>query len=334
MYSDFLPGSGKLEHIRLPRVSDTVRVDTGVVEGDEVSIFYDPMIAKLIAHGADRDQALDNLVQALHEYQIVGLPTNIEFVARTANHPEFRKGGVDTSFLNKFGDTVLEPLGDFPEAIKALGAVSLLAIEQLKVYPLAAFNGELESPWSDPSLTHFRALDTHERRFSMTHEHGETSVSVKSVSEDKYEVSLRGDDGGEVTLNASGSIDPSGNFEFRVESRKYKGTAVIHQQNLHVFCDDGTERYDYVFHVPPPAFDSGEVTGGEGHAKITTPMPGKIIKVLVQAGDDITAEQPLLIMEAMKMEHVIRATKDAKVGELFCAEGDFVTDNQVLIELD
>uniref|UniRef100_K3WR71 Uncharacterized protein n=1 Tax=Globisporangium ultimum (strain ATCC 200006 / CBS 805.95 / DAOM BR144) TaxID=431595 RepID=K3WR71_GLOUD len=334
-YNNFLPGSGKLQHLRLPPVSDNVRVDTGIIEGDEVSIFYDPMIAKLIVHGKNRKEALDRLIQALHQYQIVGLPTNIEFVARTADHPEFRKGGVDTSFLNKFGDEVLEPLGKFPTHSKALGAVSLLLLEQLESYPLADYNGELSSPWSDESLKHFRSLETLERKFQLNHEGAQVDIRVKCHSADTYEVSLIDENQESVTVHATGSISADGDFEIRVDNRKFKGTAVVHNQDLHIFCDDGTQRYEYKFAVPLPSFEAGEGSGsGSGHSKIVTPMPGKIIKVLVKNGEGIKEDQPLLIMEAMKMEHVIRATKDGKVAEVFCDEGDFVADGHVLIELD
>ncbi|KAI9995017.1 hypothetical protein PInf_011902 [Phytophthora infestans] len=290
-YNDFLPGSGKLQHLRLPRTSKDVRVDTGIIQGDEVSIFYDPMIAKLI---------------------IVGLPTNIEFVARTADHAAFRKGGVDTSFLNKFGDDVLGSLGVYPTYAKALGA----------------------SPWSDGALAHFRSLETLERKLSLSQDDDEASVSVKCLSNDTYEVVLDGV-AGQETHEVSGAIDESGEFKFRVGNRTFKGTAVIHQQELHLFCDDNSQRYDYKFHVPLPSFEPAKGSASAtAHSKIVAPMPGKIIKVLVKNGDSIKTDQPLLIMEAMKMEHVIRAPKDGKVQELFCEKDDFVTDGHVLVELD
>ncbi|DAZ92664.1 TPA: hypothetical protein N0F65_002169 [Lagenidium giganteum] len=329
-YNNFLPGSGTLKHLRLPKATDHVRVDTGVIEGDEVSIFYDPMIAKLIVHGKDRDDALDKMVAALHDYQIVGLPTNIEFVARTAAHPEFRKGGVDTSFLNKHGDDVLKPLDPFPTHAKALGAVSLLLLEQLKSRPLADFNYELHSPWSEDSLKHYRSLATHERKFQLQHEGVDVAVSVKSHEHGTYEVSL--DD--KETVVATGSLEADGDFAIRVGERLYRGTAVVEKEDLHVFCNDGTQRYEYKFHVPLPSLSSTDGAGGVGVSQIVTPMPGKIIKVLVKSGDAIKEDQPLLIMEAMKMEHVIRATKDGKVEEVFCEENDFVTDGHVLIALD
>lgn len=334
-YNNFLPGSGTLQHLRLPPVSENVRVDTGIIEGDEVSIFYDPMIAKLIVHGKDRDEALDRLIKALHQYQIVGLPTNIEFVARTAGHPEFRKGGVDTSFLNKFGDDVLEPLATYPIHAKALGAVSLLLLEQLRSKALGSqANGCVShSPWSHASLSSYRGLSSAVHVFQLSHEGIDVSVRAQSLSPDTFDITLQGDEH-EVVVRVTGHISPRGDFEIRVDNCKFLGTAVVHKGDLHIFCDDGTQRYEYKFNVPLPSLESTTAGAGGGHSKIVTPMPGKIIKVLVKSGDNITVDQPLLIMEAMKMEHVIRATKDGKVDAVFTDLGDFVTDGQVLIELD
>ncbi|KAF1794749.1 Alpha/Beta hydrolase fold [Phytophthora cactorum] len=268
-YNDFLPGSGTLEHLRLPRTSKDVRVDTGIIEGDEVSIFYDPMIAKLIVHADNRQAALDKMIQALHEYQIVGLPTNIEFVARTVDHAAFRKGGVDTSFLNQFGNEVLGSLGPTRLTLR---------------------HWEPLSPWSDDSLAHFRSLETLERKLSLSHDDDEASVSVKCLSKDTYEVILDGD-AGQQTHVVSGAIDESGDFKFRVGNRTFKGTAVIRQQDLHLFCDDNSQRYDYKFHVPLPSFEPAEGSAGAAaHSKIVAPMPGKIIKVLVK---NVTRLQPI-----------------------------------------
>ncbi|CAH0520662.1 unnamed protein product [Peronospora belbahrii] len=333
-YNDFLPVSGTLQHLRLPLTSKSVRVDTGIVEGDEVSIFYDPMIAKLIVHGENRQEALDKMVRALHEYQIVGLPTNIEFVARTVDHAAFREGEVDTSFLNKFGNEVLGSLGTYPPYAKALGAVSLLILEQGKCLPGESRNGELHSPWLDDSLSHFRSLETLEKKLCLSYDDEKASMTVKCLSKTNYEV-LIGDNSSLDSLSVSGTIDEHGDFKLRVDNRIFKGTAVVHNNELHLFCDDNSQRYEYKFYIPLPSFEPAEgSSGAAAHSKIVAPMPGKIIKVLVKNGEKITANQPLVIMEAMKMEHLIRAPNDGKVQELFCEKGDFVTDGYVLGELD
>ncbi|KAI9895622.1 hypothetical protein PsorP6_018712 [Peronosclerospora sorghi] len=332
-YNNFLPGSGKLQHLRLPRSLKDVRVDTGIVEGDEVTIFYDPMIAKLIVHGDNRQAALDKLITALHEYQIVGLPTNIEFVARIASHTAFREEGVDTNFLFKFGDEVLGSLGTYPTYAKALGAVSLLSIEQNMRRHAANYNNELYSPWTDEYIAHFRSLETHERKLHLRHDNEEALVTVKYMAKDTYGVLLGGADA-PVSLSVSGALDENGDFEFRVDNRIYKGTAVLNQKNLHIFCNDNSQRYEYKFHVPTPSFESEEGRSDvSAYSKTVAPMSGKIIEVLVKKGDTVTDEQPLLIMEAMKMEIVIRAPKDGKVQEVFCNKDDFVTDGHLLVDI-
>ena len=321
-------------HLRLPRTSEDVRVDTGIVEGDEVSIYYDPMIAKLIVHGDSRQAALDKMVKALHEYQIVGLPTNIEFVARTVDHAAFRQGGVDTSFLDKFGDEVLGSLGACPPYANALGVVSLLLLEQQKCQIAGTRDGELHSPWSDDSLVHFRSLETLERKLRLCHNDNEASMTVKCLSKNAFEVLLDGETV-QKSLAVSGAIDKNGDFKLLVDNRTFSGTAVLHRQNLHLFCDDNTQRYEYNFHIPLLSFDPTEGSAGvAAHSKIVTPMPGKIIKVFVSAGDKVTADQPLVIMEAMKMEHMIRAPKDGMVQKVYCEKDDFVTDGRMLVELD
>uniref|UniRef100_M4BAT1 Uncharacterized protein n=1 Tax=Hyaloperonospora arabidopsidis (strain Emoy2) TaxID=559515 RepID=M4BAT1_HYAAE len=328
------PYNGMVTHLRLPCTSNDVRVDTGIVEGDEVSIYYDPMIAKLIVHGDSRQAALDTMVKALHEYQIVGLPTNIEFVARTVDHSAFRKGGVDTSFLNKFGDEVLGSLGRYPPYANALGAVSLLLLEQRKCHVAGTRRDELYSSWSNDSLAYFRSLETLERNFRLCYNDNEASVTVKCLSKNAFEVLLDGEMD-QRSLSVSGAIDENGDFKIRVDDRTFRGTAVVHRRDLHLFCDDNTQRYDYKFHVPllslEPANGSSAVAA---HRKVLAPMPGKIIKVFVKSGDKVTADQPLVIMEAMKMEHMIRAPKEGMVQKLYCENGDFVTDGHVVIELD
>ncbi|CEG42492.1 acetyl-biotin carboxylase subunit [Plasmopara halstedii] len=333
-YKNFLPGSGILQHLRLPRTTKNVRVDTSLVERDEVSIFYDPMIAKLIVHGDNRQAALDRLTRALHEYQIVGLPTNIEFVIRTADHAMFRKGGADTSFLDKFDADVLGSLGAYPAYTKALGAVSLLHLEHNECFTARTSYDELQSPWLSDSLSHFRSLEMLERKFSIDHDGGSTFISMKCLSKNTYHVMLNSDSGQENYL-VSGTIDKKGDFKFCVGNRTFKGTAVIHRQNLHIFCDDSSQRYDYKFHIPLPSFEPAEGGSGEAaHRVIAAPMPGKIVSVLVKIGDILAADQPLLIMESMKMEHTIRTPKSGKVVQLFCEKDSLVTDGHVLVELD
>ncbi|ETV76719.1 acetyl-CoA carboxylase, biotin carboxylase subunit [Aphanomyces astaci] len=324
-YNNFLPGSGTLHHLRLPPLTDSVRVDTGILQGDAVSIFYDPMIAKLVVHAPTRKEAIEGLVQALGQYQVVGLPTNIEFVARTAAHPEFIKGGVDTSFLLKYGDDVLTPFSTIPSHAPILTAIWLVLKQQHQSQRFAPIVSDAGSPWT--LLQNFRSVDTFHRTFTLLHDDTPIDLDVAATTSDGKSYIVNG---ANVTVH---HVDFStGDFKLTVGNETFTGTAVVFKQDVHLFCDDGTLAYEYKLRVPEPSYDSQGQSAG-GAASLVTPMPGKIVKVMAKAGDAIVADQPLLIMEAMKMEHVIRAPRDGAVADVNCQVGDFVSDGHVLVEL-
>ncbi|ETV99482.1 acetyl-CoA carboxylase, biotin carboxylase subunit [Aphanomyces invadans] len=324
-YNNFLPGSGTLHHLRLPPLSDKVRVDTGIVQGDAVSIFYDPMIAKLVVHASNRKEAIEGLMRALGQYQIVGLPTNIEFVARTAAHPEFMKGGVDTSFLLKHGDDLLTPFSNLPSHAPILTAVWLVLKQQHQTQRFEATVADAGSPWT--SLQNFRSLDTFHRHFTLLHDDAPMDMDLASTSTDGKSYIVNG-----TTVQVHSVDFTTGDFKLTVGNETFTGTAVVLKHDVHLFCNDGTLAYEYKLRVPEPSYDSHGTSAG-GAASLVTPMPGKVIKVMAKAGDTIVADQPLLIMEAMKMEHVLRAPRDGQVAEMNCEVGDFVSDGHVLVEM-
>ncbi|RHY49598.1 hypothetical protein DYB30_001231, partial [Aphanomyces astaci] len=268
-YNNFLPGSGTLHHLRLPPLTDSVRVDTGILQGDAVSIFYDPMIAKLVVHAPTRKEAIQGLVQALGQYQ--------------------------TPIYNKYGSNVIQL--------------------------------DAGSPWT--LLQNFRSVDTFHRTFTLLHDDTPIELDVAATTSDGKSYIVNGTN---VIVH---HVDFStGDFKLTVGNETFTGTAVVFKQDVHLFCDDGTLAYEYKLRVPEPSYDSQGQSAG-GAASLVTPMPGKIVKVMAKAGDAIVADQPLLIMEAMKMEvgHVIRAPRDGAVADVNCQVGDFVSDGHVLVEL-
>jgi 3-methylcrotonyl-CoA carboxylase alpha subunit len=366
-YNNFLPGSGTLHYYQPPfdKKEQDVRVDTGLVQGDQVSIFYDPMIAKLIVFGKNRDESLQKLQKALKKYQIVGLDTNIEFVLRTILHPIFQKGGVNTSFLSVFGQDLVKPLTFFSSQVKILGAISLLLLESS-----ASSNPSSSSsdPWNH--IESFRSMDILQRHLKLIcvteqqqqeEEKEKTEIvdvqisslpSSSSEEEEKEEVNKKKcfeiclDKKKEETFQVKAQLlntkkrgtkigIKAGDFLIQIDHRIFKGTAVIEEKDqlLHVFCNDGTQKYAYQFKIPLLSFEKEQTSTASPVSKILTPMPGKIIKVFVKKQEKIKANQPLLIMEAMKMEHIVRATKDGQIEDVFCQVGEFVNDGQVLIQL-
>ncbi|RHY86427.1 hypothetical protein DYB35_011090, partial [Aphanomyces astaci] len=183
------------------------------------------------------------------------------------------------------------------------------------------------SPWT--LLQNFRSVDTFHRTFTLLHDDTPIDLDVAATTSDGKSYIVNGTN---VTVH---HVDFStGDFKLTVGAETFTGTAVVFKQDVHLFCDDGTLAYEYKLRVPEPSYDSQGQSAG-GAASLVTPMPGKIVKVMAKAGDAIVADQPLLIMEAMKMEvgHVIRAPRDGAVADVNCQVGDFVSDGHVLVEL-
>ncbi|RHZ19212.1 hypothetical protein DYB31_006404, partial [Aphanomyces astaci] len=150
------------------------------------------------------------------------------------------------------------------------------------------------SPWT--LLQNFRSVDTFHRTFTLLHDDTPIELDVAATTSDGKSYIVNGTN---VTVH---HVDFStGDFKLTVGNETFTGTAVVFKQDVHLFCDDGTLAYEYKLRVPEPSYDSQGQSAG-GAASLVTPMPGKIVKVMAKAGDAIVADQPLLIMEAMKME--------------------------------
>jgi 3-methylcrotonyl-CoA carboxylase alpha subunit len=385
--NNFLPATGTLHHLRAPTGAEGVRVDTGIVGGDAVSIYYDPMIAKVIAWGADRGEAIHRLQAALRTYQIVGVPNNIAFLRRCLAHKAFLAGGVDTSFLRVHLDEVLPTPAPASATVLALAALTRLLRHQAAARGAAAGSGDATSPWAagdaarpagdmgvvallhDPARAKAAADAPH------GHAHGHAKkaagaaggrkkaggdadaaparragdVAVKlSVapggprSGDSSRVRrpleyLAAVDGVEAPLRVSGRLAADGReLEAWVDGRHVFATVVElpattagGEPSLTLFCD--TEPGAPVtLTLPQPVLEAGSAS--KGGAAVVTPMPGKVVKVLVAAGDAVVANTPLLILEAMKMEHVVRATAPGTVAAVRFAAGEQVDNGSVLVE--
>nr|CCA27331.1 methylcrotonoylCoA carboxylase subunit alpha putativ [Albugo laibachii Nc14] len=320
----FLPQSGTLHHVRLPPVSRRVRVDTGFEQNDEISVFYDSMIAKLVVHGENRRDAINRLRRALKQYQIVGLPTNHELALRICSDPAFVSGQFDTGFLEKHGKHILLAPHILSPSMQAIGTVCFLLMTQAQ----RRRKKESTDPWESPSLRYFRSSGTYIRVLSVDG----NAVTAECIAHDTFRVHTA-----EATdaFDVCGTLSSSGEFSLKVDERQYKGTAVLHSRQLHVFCEDDFKQYVDVFQIETPksaAFACKEKST-VANEKILTPMPGKVIQVYVKKGDTVALGQPLVVIEAMKMEHVIKATRSAEVETISCQEGDFVSDGHILLNL-
>lgn len=424
--SNFLPATGTLKHLRAPAQSPLVRVDTGVRQGDAVSIFYDPMISKLIAWGETRDDALRTMSAALKDYQVVGLPNNLSFLQATVRHPLFVKGGVDTSFLAHHLNECLPPeepkhtaanAHHFSHPASAAAVALAAALEAAATPDKAAVCGS--GPWSMASPLLFSRPGTAPLAVSGGHssaaaaapysfsfiegsapgaEHA-GAVAVKpngplaAGSKGSFTVTLpgaakaaAGGDSFTVTVldhrhveeeNAKRAAIPgfvaattgtvckdttAVQFRFSVASttpsptgklpgsRIVAGTLVTEvdaatgTKSLTFYPESSTDAYPetsaikaapelqpYVirFTVPAPSWGGG--AAGKGRAAVVTPMPGKVVKILTNPGTAVTEGTPLMVLEAMKMEHIIKAPTNGTVSAVNYKEGDFVNDGAELV---
>ena len=280
---DFLPSIGKLEHLVAPEEGVTVRVDTGVRAGDEITPFYDPMIAKLIVHGATRAEAITRMRAALAQYQIAGVRTNVEFLGRLMSAPAFVNADLDTALIERERGHLFAPRGEAPGASWEQAARAVWLTLRAKMV-----STRTPSPWNDGSAWAVGVRG--ERRLNMREGEVEREVATSSFASDA------------------------------------PGTFVVGNE-VHLF-NGGEHR---VFEWIDPYLPAGD--GAHAHGGLTAPMPGRIIAVLVKDGDKVMRGAPLMVLEAMKMEHTITAPSDALVEKVLCATGDQVKEGAELLRL-
>lgn len=327
----FLPSIGTLAYLGLPPhtafTNGDIRVDGGVRTGDTITPFYDPMIAKLIVHGADRDQARARMLQALAQTQAVGVQTNVAFLSRLMQDSAFAAADLDTGLIERQRATLLPEPQAASAATLALASAAVLVRQGLaQPGPQTAGKGPSD-PWD--ARDGWRLGNQYQRHLQWV-DNGETRrVTVARQ-------------GGAWTLDAGSgpqpflwrshaSANPNLAYGLRITLAGHEnaGTVVLHADRAHVFGEGGVhvlELYDPLAHA--------QDTQGEHGGGLTAPMPGKIISISVKAGDTVEKGQPLLVMEAMKMEHTISAPADGRVGEVFYGVGDQVTEGAELVSID
>ncbi|QBE63893.1 acetyl/propionyl/methylcrotonyl-CoA carboxylase subunit alpha [Pseudoduganella lutea] len=323
----FLPSIGTLRHLDTPEAVQfevggtggsggqpaAVRVDSGVREGDAISPFYDPMIAKLIVWGADRKQALARMAQALSQYQIVGLTGNVAFLKRLVESEAFANADLDTGLIERNAETLFPPARSLPVAALALAAVALIEHEKTRACGTGAGD-----PWSQ--ALGWRLNSRLARTLAFRDENGKDYDPVFTYLPHGWELSIKGLSV-DVALLARDGVDLS----VRLGDASVHGTVRRDGDTFHVFTSGG----HHVLHYQDPLAHAGE-TEAEG-GRLTAPMPGKVVAVLATQGQAVRKGEPLVIMEAMKMEHTIAAPHDGTVDDILYAVGDQVADGAPLL---
>ena len=321
-YNEFLPATGVLSTLRPPQENSFVRVDTGVLEGDTVSVFYDPMIAKLIVWDEDRSKALQRLALALQDYHIHGVTTNVEFLYNIATCEPFVNADLTTGFIDDHYDALF---------------ASHLASDEMLIYaglgvllnqtPATVQQGPIAG-WISPAhiADGWRANEDHSQTIQLRLSSGDiidvAAIFVSGREQNTWKVSING-----KSHMCSGRLH-DGKLDANVDGHRQQLTLASDNNHYHVFGDRQSLQFEQV--LP----DLGIDDNADNQGGLTAPMNGTIVSLLVEDNAQVEAGTPLLIMEAMKMEHTIKAPTNGTVKEFFFGAGALVDGGAALLEFE
>jgi 3-methylcrotonyl-CoA carboxylase alpha subunit len=312
----FLPSTGRLLHLAAPEPSYHVRLDAGVDEGDEITPHYDPMIAKLIVWDGTRERALARMRAALARLRIVGVSNNVEFLARLVASPAFESADLDTGLIEREREFLFPAKRETPDEAWLLAALAELERERQEAAPA----GAAPSPWD--ARDGWRLNSRASRTLTLRLGDVQQDVSVEYAA-GGYALGL----GGPRVL-ASGEQGAHGEFRARLGERRVHAAVIVAGERRHVFFEGRA--------YPMVRVDAsrGAGPGDELHGRLTAPMPGKVIALLAEVGQKVAKGAPLLVLEAMKMEHTIRAPRAGLVKAFRFEPGDQVSEGAELVELE
>ncbi len=317
---DFLPATGRLAHLAFPEEVTGLRVDSGVETGDSITPFYDPMIAKVVVHGADRPAAVRRLQQALAGTEVAGLTTNLPLLAAIAGHPAFAAAELDTGFIPRHADDLLAPEGaPDPESL-ALACLAELLRRQEEAGRLAAASEDRFSPWF--RTDGWRLNDETQRRLTFRAGEEELSALVHyGAAGALVEVGGR-------RIETEVRRDAEGRLVGFLDGRLVRARDLWDGDELTLIVEGRARRLRL---LDPLTGAAGEDEVG---GRLVAPMPGKVVRVSVEAGARVERGQALLVLEAMKMEHGIVAPADGTVVAVHFGEGDSVEEGAELIAFE
>jgi 3-methylcrotonyl-CoA carboxylase alpha subunit len=316
---DYLPSIGELAYLRAPRESTHVRVDTGVREGDSVTVHYDPMIAKLIVWDTTREAAVRRLRSALAEFQVVGVTTNLALLGAVAAHPAYAAAELDTRFLDRHRDDLVGDEGPASDMVLAVSCLDEIQRRAADAERAARASEDPHSPWNRTDGWRLNADYHHTFTFV------DAGELVRVVAHYRPGEVLLDLPGGQVAAR----IGRGGPDELvaDVGGARIRATVVRSGADRVVMIQGRGHRlavYD------PDAAEERDVGGGS----LVAPMPGKVVAVMVKPGAEVKKGAPLLVLEAMKMEHTVISPRDGRVAEVRFEAGAMVSEGAQLVVLD
>lgn len=330
----FIPDSGKLLHVSLPKETEDVRIDSGFVQGDEVSSHYDPMIAKLIIRADNREAALRKLAIALQDYEVAGPVTNIDFLKRICTSPDFVSGAVETGYIEKHRSELFPNTRASDEVLAEAAIASFLYSTNQKPNASSSLWQSSSPSWLttsadfQPRSFHFQSADFEPGPGKTPEVH---SVNIHQISPGHFSVTSPSSS---TPFEVTSTLDRATNTLTSYFSHSRHTSRVIFSPSsgaIHLFTPVGS------FRLQPssPAWLAKALGVVEKPNSLLSPMPAKILRVLVQPGDTVKKDQPLLVIESMKMETVIRSPAEGMiVKRIVHGQGEVVGSGVELVEFE
>lgn len=318
--NNFMPSAGVLKYFQLPAEStlpeQAVRIDSGFQAHDVVSIYYDPLLAKLIAWGKNRMQAIETLQQLLQETAVAGIHTNWTLLNRIAHNPQFIQGKITTHFIAEQHAQLLSKSEQTPDAVIIIACLTLIKSQQVELQQRQHQSADTFSPWfaQDNWRLHQPAQSIisfwqQDKNWRINHE--VTSAGNVKFSWENHGIEARADWQSHNCLT------------LHCNHRDISALIFMDDGQIIIYCEG--EQWSFSFNNPAA---SGVAVVESG---LKAPMPGTVVEIYVQPGQTVAAGERLLVMEAMKMEHAVFAPRAGKIQTVFYQAGDRVNEGAQLI---
>ena len=313
---DFAPSIGTLEVFRLS--DQGLRIDSGFVAGDRISIHYDAMVAKMIAHAPSRAEAIARLRAGLAHSDIIGVAHNLDMLDRILAHPDFASGTIDTGFIGRNAETLLTPKLKPSPQVLALAALGVLTLEEEAARAHAAASADPHSPWH---ATDHWWVNTRPTRVFEFHHEDETHAVTLAPAADGWRISTGG-----AAITARHAKLEAGSVHALLDGMRL--SASIHRGGEIISLRHAGQSWRFV--LPDPIARAGEEEGGDD--RLIAPLPGQVTQLLVTENQNVARGDVLVILEAMKTVFRLTAPRDGRIATISCRVGETVREGQILLQ--
>lgn len=318
--NQFLPSIGQIKYLKIPTESRHVRIDSAVIQGDSISPYYDPMIAKLIVWDETRSGAMVRLKNALTEFNLVGVKNNCNFLYQIISQPQFADADINTSFINQYLPILLGNAKPISDAILAIAALYRLLKQQQKYQQVIINHPDRFSPWF--VLDHWRTNINEGQSLRFLDNEREIIITAQYF-EERYTFTLPN-----TTIQLMGKLHDNELIVNFINEQQIKMTVIEEDAVLHLFGDEG--HYKLAINNPLASDELYEEASGG----LNAPMPGTVVALMTELGKIVKRGDRLITIEAMKMEHTIHAPSDGIIKEIHYKIGDMVDEGAELLTIE